>query len=80
MKTGDVYTGQCIQSESETTINVNDNDMKFKVTKQGSAILGKEACVKLGLITRVDEINTDVFFVFLFFLFCDEFIYPAHNG
>ena len=34
--------------------------MKFQVTKQGSTILGKEACVKLGLITRVDKINTDI--------------------
>ena len=34
--------------------------MKFQVTTQGSAILGKEAYVKLGLLARVGEINTDM--------------------
>ena len=52
------YNGQLMQSQGEATLKVNGNDLKFQVTTQGSAILGKDACVKLGLLARVDEINT----------------------
>ena len=50
------YNGQRTQPQGEATIKVNGNNMKFQVTTQGSAILGKDACVKPG--ARVDKINT----------------------
>ena len=49
------YTGQRMQGE--TTININGCDVKFHVMDKGGPILGKDACVLLNMITRVEAIN-----------------------
>ena len=52
------YTGQRIQPEGEANIRIGHHTLKFQVTTSGSPILGKDACVKLNLINRINELTT----------------------
>lgn len=51
------YTGERVKPEGEATITINGRQLKFQVTRNGSPILGKDACVQLHLIARVNEIK-----------------------
>ena len=52
------YTGERIQPEGEAFVDINNHKLRFQITDAGSPILGKDACVTLKLITRIDAINT----------------------
>ena len=51
------YTGQRVNPVGDTEITVNGCVLKFHITRIGSPILSKQACVELNLITRVSTIN-----------------------
>ena len=52
-----MYSGELIKTEGEIVMRVKDQDMKFQVSDKGSAIIGKEGCVALGLVQRVCAIS-----------------------
>ena len=53
-----IYTGQHIEPIGEADIEINGYNLCFQITQSGSPILGKNACVTLNLIARIDEIST----------------------
>ena len=53
------YTGQRIAPVGETWLTLCRQQLKFVITKQGSPILGKEACEQLQLLKRTDSMNIE---------------------
>ena len=52
------YSGHKIRSDGEVTIKVRGQPIQFQV-EHGQPILGKQACVTLQLISRVDELSNE---------------------
>ena len=52
------YSGHRVTPAGETNIQMGGQQIQFLVVDAGAAILGKDACEVLGLITRVDTITT----------------------
>ena len=54
------YSGHRITPVGEDILNVNGYDLSFQIVKNGTAILGKEACVELNLLVRVDTVTSQL--------------------
>ena len=52
------YSGHKIKPEGETTIQIDGQDFKFQVVNKGHPILGKDACVRLNKVARIDALDT----------------------
>ena len=51
------YSGERIRPDGEAIITIQGQQLLFQVVPNGHPIIGKEACVALGLIIRVDDIE-----------------------
>ena len=53
------YSGHTMTPHGEATIHVEGAPIKFLIIAGGAPILGKQACERLGLLTRVDSSNQE---------------------
>ena len=51
------YSGERIRPDGEFTAWIKGQELRFQVVKNGSAIMGKDGCVALGLVKRVNAIS-----------------------
>ena len=52
------YSGHHITPDGETQLDTGGRQLTFTVVSKGESILGNDACQQLGLIARIDAVNT----------------------
>lgn len=52
-----IYSGHRIVPMGQTTIDIDGRSLRFLIVQNGSAILGKEACQALHLLSHMDYIE-----------------------
>ena len=52
------YSGHHMTPTGETELIINNTPTKFLIVREGSPILGKQTCEKLGIISRIDTLTS----------------------
>ena len=48
-----------MKPDGEVTVDIKGHPTKFPIVKGSHPLLGKEACVELGLIAQIDDVKTE---------------------